>query len=52
MATNQVEIRSEVSVQSVQTEGKKSKAILYPGQTLLKMKYTDGMRIGISLSSM
>ena len=25
-----------------QTEGKKSKVILYPGQTTLKMKFTDG----------
>jgi hypothetical protein len=25
-----------------QTEGKRSKVILYPGQTVPKMKYTDG----------
>jgi hypothetical protein len=25
-----------------QTEGKKSKVILYPGQTVPKMKFTDG----------
>jgi hypothetical protein len=54
--TNQVEIRSEVKVlcPKCQTEGKKSKVILYPGQTIPKMKYTDGYwnENGISLSSM
>ena len=43
-ATNQVEIRSEVKVlcSKCQTEGKKSKVILYPGQTIPKMKFTGG----------
>ena len=42
--TNQIEIRSKVKVPcpKCQTEGKKSKVILYPGQTIPKMKYTDG----------
>jgi hypothetical protein len=37
-----------------QTEGKKSKVILYPVQTVPKMKYTDGYwdENGISLNSM
>ena len=44
MATNKVEIRSEVKVlcPKCQTEGNKSKVIFYPGQTIPKMKYTDG----------
>ena len=44
MTTNQVEIRSEGKLlcPKCQTEGKKSKVILYPGQTIPKMKYTDG----------
>jgi hypothetical protein len=55
-ATNQVEIRSEVKVlcSKCQTEGKKSKVILYPGQTIPKMSIlmAIGTRMGISLSSM
>jgi hypothetical protein len=44
MPINQIEIRSEVKVlcPMCQTDGKKSKVILYPGQTIPKMKYTDG----------
>ena len=44
MTTNKVEIRSEVKVlcPKCQTEGKKSKVIFYPSQTIPKMKYTDG----------
>ena len=44
MATNQVDIRSEVKVlcSKCQPEGERSKVILYPGQTIPKMKYTDG----------
>ena len=44
MTTNKVEIRSEVKVlcPKCQTEGKKSKVIFYPGQTIPRMKYTDG----------
>ncbi len=42
--TNQVEIESELKVlcPKCRNEGKKSKVILYPGQTIPKMKYTDG----------
>ena len=43
IATNQIDIRSELKVcPKCQTEGKKSKVILYPGQTIPKLKYTDG----------
>jgi hypothetical protein len=44
MVTNQVKIRSEGKVfcPKCQTEGKKSKVILYPGPTIPRMKYTDG----------
>ena len=44
MTTNKVEIRSEVKVlcPKCRTEGKKSKVIFYPGQTIPRMKYTDG----------
>ena len=47
MTTNKVEIRSEVKVlfPKCQTEGKKSKVIFYPGQTIPKMKYTWMARI-------
>lgn len=41
--TDQVEIsEGKVFRPKCQTEGKKSKVILYPGQTVPKMKYTDG----------
>jgi hypothetical protein len=43
-AINQIEIRSEAKVlcPKCQTEGKKSKVIYYPGQTIPKMRFTDG----------
>ena len=44
-AINQVELRSseeKVLCPQCQTEGKKSKVTLYPGQTIPKMKFTDG----------
>jgi hypothetical protein len=41
--TTQAEISEEkVVCPKCQTEGKRSKVILYPGQTVPKMKYTDG----------
>jgi hypothetical protein len=40
---NQVEIRDvRVICPMCQAEGKKSKVILYPGQTIPKMRYSDG----------
>ena len=45
MAANFVDMSGEkvkVICPQCQTEGKKSKVILYPGQTVPKMKFTDG----------
>ena len=40
---NQVEVNHEkVVCPQCETEGRRSKVILYPGQTVPKMKYTDG----------
>jgi len=36
------EIEGKVVCPQCQTEGKKSTVILYPGQTVPKMKFTDG----------
>jgi hypothetical protein len=43
MTTNQAELsEGKVGCPKCQTEGKRSKVILYSGQTVPKMKYTDG----------
>lgn len=43
MAADQAEINKEkVVCPKCQTDGMKGKVILYPGQTVPKMKYTDG----------
>jgi hypothetical protein len=34
--------KEKVLCPQCQTEGKRSKVILYPGQTVPKMKFTDG----------